>query len=88
MGNDSYPVKLTASSTTILGSVFLYALAINKTLSGTVAINQGPSTSVAVFAATTPPNTYHVIPNGARYADLRIGLSTTDDVTAFIRVIQ
>jgi len=86
MGNDSNPKKIAASSTTTIGSVMVYAISVNKTLAGTVSVNEG-TTNTGIFAATTPPGTYHVTPNGARYGNLIIGLSGADDVTLFSRAI-
>lgn len=88
MGTDSNPKKIAYNGATAqnFGSVFMQGIAINKTLVGTLIVAEG-STAVANFAATTPPNTYHVIPNGVRYGNLNITLSTAaDDVTAFTRV--
>lgn len=88
MGNDSNPKKIAYNGATAqtIGSVFMYAIAINKTLAGTLVVTEG-TTAVANFAATTPPNTYHVVPNGARYGNLSITLSTgVDDVTIFTKV--
>lgn len=86
MGNDSYPLKLTASATTTLGSVMVYAISINKALTGTLTIDND-TTRIAGFVATTPVGTYHVAPNGARYSNFKAGLSTTDDVTVFTRAV-
>lgn len=86
MGNDSYPLKLTVSATTTLGSVMVYAIGVNKTLSGTVTVDNDTA-RIASFVATTPVGTYHVVPNGTRYSNLKVGLSTTDDVTIFTRAI-
>lgn len=85
MGNDSNPTKLTASATTTLGAVYLYAISINKVLAGTVTVNDGIANK-AIFPAAVAAGTYHVVPNGAAYASLAIALSTTDDVTVFTRV--
>jgi hypothetical protein len=86
MGNDSNPKKLTASATTTLGSVMLYAICINKTLAGTITVNEG-NTNVAIFATTAIPGTYHLAPNGVRYGSLAIALSGADDVTVLTRAI-
>ena len=87
MGNDSNPRKLTASATTTLGAVYCYGISINKALTGTVIVNDGLSNK-AIFAAATPAGMYHTVPFGATYASLAIALSTTDDVTVFVRVIS
>jgi len=87
MGNDSNPRKLTASATTTLGAVYCYCISVNKTLTGTVTINDGNSNK-GILAVGTLAGSYHVVPFGATYANLAIALSTTDDVTAFVRVIQ
>lgn len=84
MGNDSYPVLLGQSATTNLKSCLIYCVNINKTLAGTLVLKEG-STVLANFAATTPPGSYHVVPNGARYLNFNAVLSTTDDVTVFMR---
>lgn len=85
MGNDSNPKKLTASATTTIGSVYLYAISINKALVGTLTVNEGLGTNIAIFPAAVAAGTYHVVPNGARYANLICVLSTSDDVTIFTR---
>lgn len=84
MGNDSYPKKLTGTGTTTLNSCFLYGIAINKTLTGTLTVNENGS-AVAQFAIGTVPGQYHLVPNGVRYAVLTLVLSAGDDCTAFIR---
>lgn len=84
MGNDSYPVKLTGSGTTTLGSVFLYGICVNKTLTGTLTINE-TGTAVGQFAIGTTPATYHTLPNGGRYGNLTLVLSAGDDVTAYFK---
>lgn len=84
MGNDSYPKQLTASATTTIGSAFLYAICVNKTLVGTLTItDQGAATGQ--MAIGTLPGTYHVVPNGGRYGNLEIALSGADDVTVYLR---
>ena len=85
MGNDSNPKKLTGSGTTTLGSVFLYGISINKTLTGTLTVNES-GTAVASFAIGTLPGTYHIIPHGVRYTVLTIVLSAGDDCTVFTKV--
>lgn len=87
MGNDSNPRKLTASATTTLGAVYLYGISINKVLVGTVTVNDG-NTNRAIFAASTAAGMFHAVPFGATYSSLAISLSTTDDVTVFVRVIS
>lgn len=84
MGNDSYPVKLTASNTTTLNACFLYAVCINKTLVGTLTINEN-GTAVGAFAIGTVPGAYHLLPNGGRYFKPTFVLSGADDVTVYIR---
>lgn len=86
MGNDSNPKKLTGTATTTFGSCFAYGFAINKTLTGTLTINESGS-AVAQFAIGTAPGTYHLAPNGVRYAALTAVLSAGDDVTAFTRAV-
>lgn len=84
MGNDSNPILLTASGTTILGSVFLYDISINKTLVGTLTISD-TSTAIAAFAIGTPPGDYMNIPSGARFGNLSMILSGADNVTVFVK---
>lgn len=84
MGNDSYPVKLTGSATTTLKSCFVYAICINKTLAGTLTVNES-GTAVASFAIGTLPGTYHILPSGGRYAIPTFVLSAGDDVTVYIK---
>lgn len=85
MGNDSYPKKLAGTATTTLNSCFLYAISINKTLTGTLTVNES-GTAVAQFAIGTVAGTYHIVPNGVRYAVLTLVLSAGDDCTAFIKI--
>jgi len=87
MGNDSYPVKLTGSATTTLGAVFIYGISVNKTLTGTLTVNDGASNK-AIFAIGTTPDTYHLLPSGSRYASFAAALSAGDDVTVHMRVIS
>lgn len=84
MGNDSSPTKLTSSTTTTLGSVFLFDVAINKTLVGTMTIQEG-ATVLANFAIGTVPGDYHNLPSGGRYANLQFVLSAADDVTVYLK---
>lgn len=84
MGNDSNPKKAAGTATTTLGSCFMYGIGINKTLTGTVTVNES-GTAVGQFAIGTVPGTYHAIPNGVRYAVLTIVLSAGDDVTLFTK---
>lgn len=84
MGNDANPKKLAGTATTSFGDAYLYCVNINKTLTGTLTINQ-LGTAVAAFAIGTVPGSYHVVPNGARYASLTMVLSAGDDVTAYTR---
>ena len=84
MGNDSYPILLTPSATTTLGSNFLYVVCVNKTLVGTMVINDGAS-SRGSFALGTTPGNYHLLPSGGRYGNLNIVLSAADDVTVYIK---
>jgi hypothetical protein len=85
MGDRSNVIQLTGSATTTFGSVVMYGVSVNKTLSGTMTIKES-GTAVATFAATTPPGTYHLIPHGVRYAALTIVLSAGDDCTAFTQI--
>lgn len=82
MGNDANPLKLTGSGTTTLNSTFLYGIAVNKALTGTLTVNEN-GTAVGQFAIGTTPGTYHIHPNGVRYYKLTLVLSAGDDVTVF-----
>jgi hypothetical protein len=84
MGNDSYPVKLTGTADTTLGSCLLFGISINKATTGTVTPKEG-STALGQFAASTAAGMYWTVPNGARFANLVITLSAADDVTAFVK---
>ncbi len=85
MGNDSNPVKLTVSATTTLGSRFLMGVCINKTLVGTMTIQEG-ATVHANFAIGTAAGMYHTIPNGGNYTNLQFVLSGADDVTVYVKI--
>ena len=87
MGNDSYPVKLTAAASTTLGSCFLYGICVNTTLVGTLIVKE-TATALGQMAIGTTPANYHTIPNGARYSNLVITLSGADDVTVYVRKIS
>lgn len=84
MGNDSYPVKLAGTATTTLASCFLMSVSINKTLTGTLTINEN-GTAVGQFAIGTVPGDYHNLPNGGRYFKPTFVLSAGDDVTVYIK---
>ena len=86
MGNDANPIKLTGSGTTTLNHVFLYGISINKTLTGTLTVNEN-GVAVGQFAIGTGPGMFHVHPNGVSYYKLTLVLSAGDDVTAFTRAI-
>lgn len=85
MGRDSFPVQLTGTGTTTLGSRFLMAICVNKALTGTMVIKDGAST-VGSFAIGTAVGTYHIVPNGARYQNMQVVLSAGDDVTAYVQL--
>lgn len=74
------PTKCTASGTTTKGQVVLGSLNINKTLVGTVDIQEG-ATSLAQFAVGTPPGQYFYDDSGSGFANLQIVLSGADNVT-------
>ncbi len=82
MGNDANVIKLTGTGTTTLNSCFLYGIAINKALTGTLTINEN-GTAVGQMAIGTVPGTYHQHANGVRYFKLTLVLSAGDDVTVF-----
>lgn len=86
MGNYSNPKKLTGTGTTTLGSCLIYGISVNKTLTGTLTVNES-GTAVGQFAIGTTPGTYHMTPNGTRYATLTLVLSAGDDVTVFSRAV-
>lgn len=85
MGNDVYPVKLSGTATTTLKSCLLKGICINKTLTGTLTVNES-GTAIGQFAIGTVPSDYHNIPGGVRYAALTLVLSAGDDVTVFIAI--
>jgi len=86
MGNESNPKKLTGTATTTVGSCAVYGININKTLTGTLTVNES-GTAVGQFAIGTLPNTYFSVPNGVRFANLTLVLSAGDDVTLFSKAI-
>jgi hypothetical protein len=86
MGNESNPKKLTGTATTTIGSCSCFGISVNKTLTGTLTVNES-GTAVGQFAVGTIPGTYFAIPNGVRYAALTLVLSAGDDVTVFTKAI-
>jgi hypothetical protein len=86
MGNDSNVLKLTGSGTTTLNGAFLFNICVNKTLTGTMTVNEN-GVAVGAFAIGTVTGNYHQNPNGARYYKLTIALSAGDDVTLFTKTI-
>lgn len=82
---DSNPKKLAGTATTTIGACLLYGICINKTLVGTLTVQEG-ATAVGAFAVGTAPGTYHMLPNGGRYANLQLVLSGADDVTVYTGV--
>jgi hypothetical protein len=84
MGNDSYPVLCTASGTTTIGSCILFGVSVNKTTTGTITVQES-SSSVGAFAASTPVGMYYSTATGTRFANLEVVLSTTDNVTIFVK---
>ncbi len=85
MGNDANPKKLTGTATTTIGSCLMYGISVNKTLTGTLTINES-GTAVGQLAIGTPAGMYHIASHGVRYSVLTLVLSAGDDVTAFTRV--
>ena len=85
MGNDANVKKLTGTGTTTFGSSRLFNICINKTLTGTLTVNEN-AVAVGQFAIGTVPGNYHQNTNGVRYASLTLVLSAGDDVTAFTQV--
>ena len=86
MGNESNPKKLTGTATTTIGSCSCFGISVNKTLTGTLTVNES-GTAVGSFAIGTAPNTYFDIANGIRFANLTLVLSAGDDVTVFTKAI-
>lgn len=86
MGNESNPKKLTGTGTTTVGSCSVYGINVNKTLTGTLTVNESGS-AVGQFAIGTAPATYFVIADGIRFANLSLVLSAGDDVTLFSKAI-
>jgi hypothetical protein len=84
MGNDAGVKQLTASGTTTLGSVFLYNICVNKTLTGTITINEGANT-VGILDIGTLAGNYHQHSFGTRYYSLSIVLSAADDASVLTR---
>ena len=85
MGNEANIIKLTGTGTTTLNSVLLYNICINKTLAGTLTVNEN-GVAVGQFAIGTLPGNYHQNTNGSRYSKLTLVLSAGDDVTALSKV--
>lgn len=82
MRKDSNPLPLTGSGTTTIGSSYLYGISINKTLTGTLAVNES-GTAKGTFAIGTTPGTYWLSSDGIRFTNLSLTLSAGDDVTVF-----
>ena len=72
--------KCTGTGTTTKGQVVLGSLNINKTLTGTVTIQEG-ATALGQFAIGTAPGQYWFDPQGSGFANLQVVLSAGDDVT-------
>ena len=85
MGNEANVIKLTGSGTTTLNSVYLFNICINKTLTGTLTVNEN-AVSVGQFAIGTVPGNYHQNTNGTRYSKLTLVLSAGDDVTVLSKI--
>lgn len=83
MGNDSYPVLLTGSTSTTLGSCRLFNICINQALAGTMVVKE-TATPIGSFAIGAVAGNYHQNANGARYGNLVITLSAGDNVTVYI----
>ena len=75
--------KCTASATTTLGAMTLCGVNINKTLVGTVTVQEG-ATALGQFAIGTTPGPYWFTEVGVGFANLQVVLSGADDVTLFI----
>lgn len=72
--------KCTGTGTTQKGQVVLNSININKTLTGTVTVQEG-ATALAQFAIATPPGQYLYDNNGSTFANLQVVLSAGDDVS-------
>jgi hypothetical protein len=77
-------LKLTGTGTTTLNQCIVYGISINKTLAGTLTVNEN-GTAVGQFAIATAPGDYHNVPGGVRYYKLTLVLSAGDDVTVFTK---
>lgn len=89
MGNDASIVKLAGTATTTLTGVsgmMLYNICINKTLTGTLTINEN-GTAVGAFAIGTTPGNYHQHFGGTRYFKLTLVLSAGDDVSVLTKAL-
>lgn len=85
MGNESNPKKLAGTASTTLGSVLLFGISVNTTLTGTLIVKEG-ATALGTFAIGTTPGTYWLVTNGVRFANLVLTLSAADDATVFTKV--
>jgi len=87
---NTYKYITTATTTTFAGNeltkVILGSININKPLTGTLTVKSG-STTLAVFAASTPAGEYMYSSNGTVIESLNIVNGSTEDVTVFYRNI-
>ena len=89
MGNDASIQKLTGTGTTTLSGVsgmMLYNICINKTLTGTLTVNEN-GVAVGQFAIGTVPGNYHQHTQGVRYFKLTLVLSAGDDVSVLTKAL-
>lgn len=75
--------KCTGTGTTTLGAMSLCGVNINKTLAGTVTVQEG-ATALGQFAIGTTPGQYWLTEVGVGFANLQVVLSAGDDVTLFV----
>jgi len=85
MGNEGNIKKLAGTATTTFGSCLLQNVCVNKTLTGTLTINENGA-AVGQLAIGTVPGNYHQNTNGTRYSALTIVLSAGDDASAISKV--
>lgn len=77
-------VVVTKNATTTLGQVKLYALFINKAMTGTVTVQEG-STVLATIAASTAAGTYFNFPGGMSFANLQfVSNNAAEDMSCAI----
>lgn len=84
MLNTATLVAVTKNSTTNWGQVKLYALYVNKAMTGTIKV-QDTATVLGTIAASTPAGTYFDFPGGIAFQNLRfVSDNAADDFSAAI----